>query len=355
MGARTQSARYKHLLRPITIISSVMVLALSAPLTAFAKPPSPLLPATDSSRQIANLFWITLAIAVVVFALVEGLLIYAIARYRNRGKKDEVPQIDGNPTLEMMWTIVPALIMVVLFTLAWRVLSFQHNAPPDATTIEVTGHQWYWEFNYPDTEVTLQNELVIPANVPVLLEISSTDVIHSFWVPQLEGKADAIPGHTNILWFEADEGTYAGQCAEFCGREHYAMLFDVKALPPDEYDAWMQDQIDLAAQFQPIGTDMETPLPAGDPASGEALFTELGCNSCHTLDGSQLVGPSLLGVGERAGTRIDGYDAQQYLRESILLPCDYVVEGFTCVMPQNFGERLEAKDLADLIAFLSEQ
>jgi cytochrome c oxidase subunit 2 len=133
------------------------------------------------------------------------------------------------------------------------------------------------------------------------------------------------------------------------------MLFEVRALPAEEYAAWMQDQIELAAQFQPIGTDLVTPLPTGDPASGEALFTELGCNSCHTPDGSQLVGPTVLGLGERAATRIDGYDAEQYLRESILLPCVQVIDGFTCVMPQNFGERLEAKDLADIIAYLLEQ
>jgi cytochrome c oxidase subunit 2 len=355
MSVRSPSIPHKHLLRLTTTITGTLILALTIPSTALAQPPSPLLPATDSSRQLASLFWIILAIAVVVFVVVEGLLIFAIVRYRSRGSEEEVRQVDGNPTLEVMWTIVPALIMVVLFSLALRTLTLQHSVPADATTVEVTGHQWYWEFNYPDTEVTTRNHLVIPANEPVLLEIGSADVIHSFWVPQLEGKADAIPGHTNILWFEADEGTYAGQCAEFCGLEHYAMLFDVTVLPADEYDAWMQQQIELAAQFQPIGTDLESPLPSGDPAHGEALFTDLGCSSCHTTDGTQLVGPTLLGVGERAESRIDGYDVQQYLRESILLPCDYVVEGFTCVMPQNFGERLEAKDLADIIAYLLEQ
>lgn len=344
----------------LALMSALLaVLTLAGPAQVFAQAPSPLQPASRTAANTAQLFWVVLAIATVVFVIVEGLLIYAVIRYRRKFPDEEPEQIHGNFRLEITWTIIPAVILIVLFGFTLRTLRYERNAPSDATIIEVTGRQWFWEFNYPETEVTVnsrEGDLVIPANVPVQIELRSDDVIHSFWVPELSGKTDAIPGHTNTLWFEAEPGTYDGQCAEYCGLSHYDMLFNVVAVPQEEYAAWMDEQIALASEFQPIGTDMESPLPTGDAARGEQLFNEeLGCNSCHSLDGSTLVGPSLQGISERAGSRVDGFDAETYLRHSILLPCEYVVEGFTCVMPQNYGERMEAQDLADLIAFLMEQ
>ncbi len=342
----------------LVMIVGLAAVALATPLPAFAQPPSPLTPGSENAASVADLFWLVLGIAAVVFVLVEGLLIYAVVRYR-RQYPDEVPdQVEGNTRLEVVWTVIPALIMVVLFALTLQNLRAQRNPPSDAVVIEVTGHQWYWEFKYPDTGITLtsqNNALYIPAGEAVQIEVRSADVIHSFWVPELGGKMDAIPGHTNTVWFEANPGTYAGQCAEYCGLEHYAMLFDVVAVPRTEYDAWMAGQIELASQFQPIGVDLTSPLPTGDLARGAVLYESLGCNACHTLDGSLVVGPSFLGLGQKAETRVPGLSAEQYLRESILKPCDYLVEGFTCLMPQNFGERLEAQDLSDLIAFLLEQ
>ncbi len=338
--------------------ASVLALALLLPLTVLAQGPSPLRPGSPNAAGVAQLFWITTAIAAVVFFLVIALLLYAVIRYR-RKYPDEMPeQIHGNTRLELLWTAIPAVILIGLFFLSLRALQQQRNPPPDAMVIEVTGRQWFWEFNYPETEITVSSrdgDLVIPANVPVVFEVRSADVIHSFWVAELAGKIDAIPGHTNTVWFEAQEGTFAGQCAEYCGLAHYDMLFDVVAVPEQEFAAWMGEQIELAGQFQPIGTDMEEPLPEGDAVDGEALYAELGCDSCHSLDGTPLVGPTMEGLGERAAERIPEYDAVTYLRESILLPCEHVVEGFTCVMPQNYGERLEAEGLADLIAFLTEQ
>lgn len=334
-------------------------LALVIPAQVFAQAPSPLQPGSQTAANTANLFWAVLAVATVVFIIVEALLIYAVVRYRRKFPDEEPEQIDGNLRLEITWTIIPAVILVVLFGFTLRTLNYERNAPSDAMVIEVTGRQWFWEFNYPETEVTInsrEGDLVIPANVPVQVEVRSEDVIHSFWVAELAGKIDAIPGHTNTLWFEAEPGTYDGQCAEYCGLSHYDMLFNVVAVPQEEFAAWMEDQIALAGEFQPIGTDMESPLPVGDAARGEQLFNEeLGCNSCHSMDGTVLVGPSLQGISERAGTRMAEFDAETYLRHSILLPCEYMVEGFTCVMPQNYGERMEDQDLADLTAYLMEQ
>jgi cytochrome c oxidase subunit 2 len=306
---------------------------------------------------VAGLFYLVLSIAAVVFVLVEGLLIFAVVRYRRRDDEDEEPaQIHGNSTLEIIWTVVPALIMALLFYLTLSTIKAQQNTPPDAMTVEVIGHQWFWEIRY-DNGVILTDELRVPVGQPVELEITSKDVIHSFWIPQLAGKQDAIPGHVTSTWFEVEEsGVYPGQCAEFCGLEHYAMLFEVQAMPREEFDAWMADKV--ASLGDVVGT-AEVPdaatLPPGSLGEGETLFGSLGCQSCHSLDGSPLVGPTVQGIGQRAAGRIEGYSTEQYLAESIVRPCDYIVSEFTCVMPQNFGERLTAADLSNLIAFLSEQ
>ena len=354
----THNVKMMRLKRLARGAAAGLAVALSAPLQALAQAPSPLQPASPNAARTAQLFWVTFGIAAVVFVVVEVLLIYAVVRYRRKFPDDIPEQVHGNTRLEVVWTIIPALILVSLFGLTLNNLRLERRAPADAMVVEVTGRQWFWEFNYPETEITVssrEGDLIIPAEEPVAFEIRSADVIHSFWVPELAGKMDAIPGHTNTVWFEADEGTYAGQCAEYCGLSHYDMLFDVVAVPREEFDAWIGDQIAQAAEFQPIGTDLESPLPEGDAAHGEQLFEELGCNSCHSLDGTTLVGPSMEGIGERAAERRPELDAVAYLRESILLPCDYLVEGFTCVMPQNYGERLEAQDLADVIAYLLEQ
>ena len=353
-----RSSLLTHLGRSVITGAGILVLALLSPLQALAQPPSPLAPGSENAASVATLFWIVLGIAAAVFVIVEGLLIYAVLRYRRRYPDEVPPQVYGNTRLEVIWTVVPALIMVTLFGLTLRQLQRERSVPLDAMVVEVTGQQWFWEFTYPETNITVNSQsgnLVLPADRPILFEVRSKDVIHSFWIPELAGKIDAIPGRTTTIWFEAEPGVYAGQCAEYCGLEHYAMLFDVEVLPAAQFDAWMAEQVRLASQFQPIGTDMTSPLPSGDTARGATLFTDLGCAACHSLDGTQIVGPTVQGIGERAANRIEGYSAEQYLREAILLPCNYLVEGFTCVMPQNFGERLEAQDLADLIAYLLEQ
>jgi len=327
-------------------------------------PPSPLTPASNLAAQTAQLFWVVISIGGAVFVIVNALLIYALLRYRRRDADEMPEQIHGKNRLELVWTVIPSIIMLVLFGVTLDTLLKQERVPADAMVIEIIGHQWYWEVNYPDTEVSLRNEVVIPVGQPVQFEITSVDVIHSFWIPELAGKMDAIPGHTNTLWFEVTrEGDYAGQCAEFCGLQHYAMLFDVRALPAEGFTAWMDEQVFLASQFQPVYPDPNQPLdlatlelPTGDPTRGETLYVEtFKCTACHSLDGSQLVGPSALGLGQRAGDRVADYTAEQYLIDSILRPCDYVVDGFTCVMPQNFGQQMEAQDLADVVAFLLEQ
>jgi cytochrome c oxidase subunit 2 len=243
----------------------------------------------------------------------------------------------------------------------YRAKADQEDTVPDYT-IHVTGYMFNWDYQYyrgdaeaddSDTGVMTTRELRIPANRNVLLEITSRDVNHSFWVPDLAGKLDAIPGDINTMWLNVDDtGIYHGQCAEFCGLNHYAMAIDVKVVSPDEFETWLGEQEAEMSAFHPIGTDMETPLPEGDAGRGEDIFGQLACNSCHQWEDDSPSGPAV----ERMENEAEQHDdALYYLRESILLPCDQLAEGYDqCIMPQDYGERLDAQMLADLIEYIME-
>lgn len=345
--------------RVLIAFGVILVVALGLPTLALAAPPSPLVPGSPGAQRIADLFKIVASVALVIFLLVEGLIVFSVIRYR-RKSEDEMPrQIHGNNALELTWTIIPAGILIGLFIMTVPVMNFERSAPQQSNTmtVQVTGRQWRWEFAYPATGVTSANELRIPAGRPIFLELKSEDVIHSFWVPQLAGKTDVIPGYNNTMWFEADQpGEYDGQCAEFCGLQHYSMLVKVTAMTDADFQKWMDEQVYELSHFTPVGTDIHTELPPGDATRGADLYKSQGCSSCHSLNGSQLVGPSFQGISQRAGTRKPGYTADLYLHESIVQPCAFVVTGFTCVMPQDFGtKKLNKQNLSDLIAFLLTQ
>lgn len=339
-------------------VGVLLVVALGLPTLAFAAPPSPLVPGSPGAQRISDLFKIVASIALVIFLLVEALILFAVIRFR-RKSVDEMPrQVHGNNMLELTWTIIPAGILIGLFVITVPVMNYEWQAPQSGgLTVQVTGRQWQWEFTYPDTGVSTISELRIPAGRPIYLELKSEDVIHSFWVPQLAGKTDVIPGYNNTMWFQADQpGTYTGQCAEFCGLQHYSMLVKVTALSADDFKTWMDQQVYELSHFTPVGTDIHTELPPGDATRGADLYKSQGCSSCHSLNGTQVVGPSFQGLSQRAGTRKPGYTADLYIHESIVQPCAYVVQGFTCVMPQDFGtKKLNKQNLADLIAFLLTQ
>jgi cytochrome c oxidase subunit 2 len=211
-------------------------------------------PASGNADIITQLFYFTLVLAGVVFVLVEGLLIYSSLRFRRRAPIPgrEPPQIHGNTRLEVMWAIVPALILISLFAISVTRLGTLGSIPqdPNAMRITVTGRQFQWEFGYPDANTSVFDELVVPVGRPVIMEVTSEDVIHSFWVPDLYGKIDAIPGRTNRIWFQArDPGTYRGVCAELCGDAHGRMLFRAEVMPEAEFEQWLQ-----GARSQTSGT-----------------------------------------------------------------------------------------------------
>jgi cytochrome c oxidase subunit 2 len=256
-------------------------------------------PVSAPAESIRELSWLVLGVSAGILLVVAGILVYCVIRFRQKpGDEHEPPQIYGSNRIELAWTLVPALIVVVLFlSTARTVFEIELDAPPpNSVQATIVGHQWWWEIRYPELGIVTANELHVPASSdsdrrPTFLKLESADVIHSFWVPQLAGKTDVIPNRDNTMWVEPREpGVYLGQCAEYCGTQHAHMLLRVVVHPPGGFEAW------VAAQKQPEVVD-----PA--VAEGRAIFQATACVNCHTLGGTVAkgtFGPDLTHLMSRA-------------------------------------------------------
>jgi cytochrome c oxidase subunit 2 len=239
------------------------------------------------ARQLNSLFIPVFWIAVGVFALVAGLVLYAVIRFRARSDDEAPKQIHGNTRLELTWTILPALLLAGIAIPTVKMVFDTNSFPSNAMQITTTGHRWWWQFGYNGTNVQTANELHLPVKQKVVLQLTSVDVIHNFWVPELAGKIYAIPGRHNRLLIEADQpGTYFGQCAEYCGTSHANMRIRVVVQTAADFQAWESGQEQGPA----------TPSPSdANATAGLALFSLRGCTGCHTIDGisAGVVGPNL--------------------------------------------------------------
>ena len=275
--------------RRTTVAKVVLGLGALFLLSACGGEQSALDPAGPYAQDPHDLIRIVFAIALVVFILVQGLVVYSVIKFRRREDDDgSLPvQVHGNTRLEILWTVIPALILAGIAVPTVQGIFAQTDAPEDALIVEVVGHRWWWEYYYPDYDIYTANELVIPTGTPVRLEMTAADpvhspdrgVLHSFWIPRLGGKQDVVPGQTTFLNYEADEpGRYLGQCAEYCGLSHVNMRARAEAKTPEDFQAWVEQQQQPAAE--PEG---------GLEAEGAALFADLGgdrplaCASCHQV------------------------------------------------------------------------
>jgi cytochrome c oxidase subunit II len=269
--------------------------------------PTFLNPASPISNHEANLYWTILIMALVVFILVEGVLIWIVLRDRKRAHDQELPtQIYGNTRLEATWTIIPILLVIALF--AMTVITVRAVAAPkiegNDLNVRVVGHRWWWEFDYLDQGIATANELHIPVGKTVQIALESVDVIHSFWVPQLSGKTDVIPGQNNTMWMRGDEvGEFHGQCAEFCGTEHAMMRIKVIVDTQADFDAWVANQ--QKPVYQP-----QTP----DEQAGYKVITGV-CAACHSIDPNEIdttkVGPNLTHLFSRTSFAGAVYDLNE--------------------------------------------
>jgi cytochrome c oxidase subunit 2 len=255
-------------------------------------------PASTPADLIFGLSIFVLVTVAAIFVVVLSLLVYAVVKFRSKplDARTEPPQIYGSTQVELAWTIVPVLIVVALFLASARVIASVQKPlrPPGSIQVIVTGHQYWWEYRYPDLKVVTANELHVPVSdpshpTPTFLTLLSADTDHSFWIPRLGGKTDLIPNHPNRMWIDPHEtGMFLGQCAQYCGTQHAKMLLRVYVQTPEDFDRWIREQ----------------QQPAGSSASlaGRHVFESTACVNCHTISGTTAhgrFGPDLTHIMSR--------------------------------------------------------
>ena len=263
-------------------------------------PPWPNDPLGPQARSAADIYWIMFIAAVIVLVIVDGALVYSGLKFRER-PGHVAKQFHGHNFLELVWTVVPTFMVISFSVLSFQKLTVMNDMSNPGMTIDVQGRQWTWVFNYPKEDrfkapdgsyLVGAEELHIPANTKVLIKLSSKDVIHSFWVPNIGGKKDAVPGRATELWIEADKpGTYHGQCYEFCGTGHADMLITLVVHPQNEYATWIKDALVEYGR-----------ATAPETKAGRELFLSLACVGCHTVKGTPAggkVGPELTYVASK--------------------------------------------------------
>ncbi len=299
----------------------------------------PLFPerASTLASEVDTLYFFTVAVAIFFSLLVAALVLYFAVRYRRR-HPNEVGQPEKTITwLEITWSVIPFLILMVMFVWGAKVFFIAFRPPSNAVEYYVVGKQWMWKFQHPQGKREI-NDLHVPVGQPIKLTMTSEDVIHSFFVPAFRIKADVLPGRYTTAWFEATKaGAYHIFCAEYCGTEHSRMGGTIHVMEPRDYEAWLE---------QDAPTDERL-------LSGEELFAKYVCNTCHYPDSSARA-PILYGIfGEQAeladGSRV--LVDENYLRESILNPTAKIVAGYQALMPTYQGQVGE-EELIQLIAYI---
>jgi cytochrome c oxidase subunit 2 len=283
----------------------VVVAAVLAawPTAALASPPrpnwnpgppyAPLAPHSSEMNSISDLFWIMLIISGIIFIGVTAAVIISFVRFSAKPGAPEPKQVFGNRPIEILWTAIPSFILLIAFIVTVKYMR-DINAPRAAERtfdIYAIGHQWWWEFQYPSLGVVTANEVHIPTGITIHYHVKSYDVVHSFWIPQLQRQIDANPGLDNAVFAKFDKpGVYSGACYEYCGEGHAWMKFRAVVETPAQFQAWVKHELGKRT------------LPTGEAALGERIFLDNTCVSCHAITGTTAggaVGPNLTHVGSR--------------------------------------------------------
>lgn len=300
------------------------------------------LPAQNSTvaSDVDALFNFVLYLSYFFFLLVTGGSFYFAIKFRKKGKREFTPGISHNTALELFWTIIPTILVFVIFVWGFNTYLKMSIPPANSEEIKVTAQKWFWTFSYKDGAVTT-NEIVVKANKPYKMLMSSKDVIHSFYIPSFRVKMDVLPNQYTHVWFQATKtGEFDLFCTEYCGKGHSEMIGKVKVVSDDEYAAWVAKNA------------AGSTLPPEE--LGKELYKSKACFTCHSLDGTPSVGPSFKGVFGSTATLTDGSTItvdENYIRQSILEPQSQIVDGFQPVMP-TFQGVLKNEEIDALIAYL---
>jgi cytochrome c oxidase subunit II len=269
-------------LRRLASYAFFAVLIVAALSCNEAHPNSTLQPHSDLGREIDFLWNRLLLLGTIVFVLVEGALVYVVFKYRRRENQPTPPQTHGSTKLEIAWTLIPAVILVFIAVPTVKTIFItQAAAAPGSLNIDVTGHQWWWEFKYPDLGVTTANEIYLPVGRTVNFRLRSADVIHSFWTPQLGGKRDVVTNRTNYIWYTPDSATsgnvWNGFCVEYCGASHANMRFRVFTVSQQQFDSWVAGQ-KMPARFGAVAPAAPTTAPNAPANAAPGMSTPSGPN-----------------------------------------------------------------------------
>ncbi len=294
--------------------------------------------ASTIASKVDALYVFALAISAFFSLLIALVIFFFFIRFRRREAGEVGHQSHGSMVLEVVWSIVPLVITMVLFVWGAVIFIEMRTMPPDATEYFATAKQWMWKFQHPEGQREI-NHLHIPVNEKIKLTMTSEDVIHSFFVPAFRVKQDVLPGRYTTIWFEADKpGKYHLFCTEYCGSHHSQMIGSVTVMEADDYQAWLAGGAATAAAPKDLG---------------EQLFEQYICNTCHYEDDSGR-GPSLVGIYGKEAKFTDGTTRvrdDDYLRESIMMPAASVVEGYLQIMPTYQGQLSEVS-LLQLISYI---
>ena len=329
------------------VIVGILVIVISV-LTFIGLDANGLMP-IQASEQAIDIDWMwnmeVIAISF-LFALIVAPMLYSFIVFRRRkGDTTDAEHVEGNTTLEIVWSIIPLFLVVIYAYLGAVNLADTLRADPNATVVKVTGVQWSWSFEYPpiDGVTVISDELHVPVGKQVLLQMTSKDVIHSFWVPEFRVKQDVVPGRiTELHITPTREGNYMVRCAELCGTSHYDMEKPVFVSSQGEFDAWMQEQKEIAEE-----------LLATPEGAGQLLVQNNGCAACHSIDGTPGIGPTWFGLFDSEEELSDGtivHVDEAYLTESIKAPQAKIVAGYETQLMPTYG--FSDEEVANIVAYI---
>ena len=310
--------------------------------------------ASSAAGDIDTLYDVLLIVSVPIFVLVMTVVVYSVYAFRVKpGDSRDGAPIHGNTRLEIVWVTIPLIIVSVLAAYGWIVLDDIEAKKADALVVNVTGQQFAWSFEYPAQGKLQSNELVLPQDRPVHFKINTKDVLHAFWVPEFRLKSDAVPGiTTDVRLTPTRLGSYPVVCAELCGIGHSTMRQTVRVIPAADFDAWVKQQ-------QEGDEDGGVAAAGGDEAvAGRKLFTDTGCNACHTLadaGSTATVGPELDDLAAQAARygKREGQSPTEYAKAAIEDPSAFVVPGFQDgLMPGDYKSQLSAAEIDTLVEYL---
>ena len=298
--------------------------------------------ASNLAEGVDKAFAVIFSISIFLLIGLTAVMIYSLIRFNNK-RNPVARQFTGSVKLEIIWTVIPLIIVMVTFYYGWQGFKPMRDVPDDAMEITTIGRMWEWEFDYGDNKI-IKDTLVLPLNKAVKLNLISEDVNHSFFIPAFRVKEDVVPGYDNYMWFiPTREGVYDILCTEYCGLLHSGMLGKAVVKPQDEFERWLAD-------FKISDTKSE---PAG-----LKILKDNGCIACHSLDGTRLVGPSFKGLYNSEKT-VDTNDGEkmitvleEYIRSSIYKPDDEVVNGYPKGIMQSYEKVISEEEINQITEYL---